>query len=289
MNPKSIRKAILHYNASKKEALEAKDEIIAFLTERGVEVEERHNKKLATWGESKIPHFKYSDRSSRASFKMGDDAKMLLQFKGRLTDENAGMLITLGGDGTLLFYKGLYNLPIFAIGSKTSYLCQARMDNWEPKLAYVLKNCETKKHPTLQAKFGAHLTEPAMNEICVKNPRHRMLRFVLKVKGKEYRFGADGVIFSTALGSSGYAYSAGGSEFVNSKNYELVPVAPHRRLLKPMFASIDAPAELKILSRYRHDVVDVVVDGQLIYEMGLNASLIVMKSKKEVSMFKVKK
>jgi NAD kinase len=95
------------------------------------------------------------------------------------------------------------------------------------------------------------------------------------------------VIFSTALGSTGYAYSAGGKEFEEKGKYELIPVAPHRRRLKPMFASLTSPSELKILSRYKHDLVDVVIDGQIIYEMGLHASLIIRKAKRTVSLFVV--
>ena len=283
-----IKKVILHYNASKKAALELKDEIIAFLHGKGIGVIDKQNKALSKWGDTKIPHFKYSDRFSRITFRMGEDAKILMGFKDTLGKEEADMLITIGGDGTLLFYKGLYNTPIFSIGSKTSFLCQARMDNWKPRLLRALKGEKKETHPMLEAKFGTHVTEPAMNEICVKNPRHRMLRFSLKVNGNKYSFGADGVIFSTALGSSGYAYSAGGREFKNKRLIGVVPVAPHRRKFKPMIARMDSPAELKIHSRYRHDVVDVVVDGQIIYEMGLNASLIIRKGKRTVTMFKVK-
>ncbi|MFH1471015.1 MAG: hypothetical protein ABIF01_04655 [Candidatus Micrarchaeota archaeon] len=282
------KRAILHYNATKPAALRAKEEVAEFLSSNGFEVLDRHSKKLSTWGETKVPHFIYSDRFRKITYKMGEDARMLMGYKEILRKEKADLLVTIGGDGTLLFYKGLYNLPLFAIGSKTSFLCQARIDNWKPRLERALKNWKIDSSPMLEAKFGSYLTEAAMNEICVKNPRHRMLRFVIKVNGVNSYFGADGVIFSTAIGSSGYAYSAGGREFTNKRRIEIVPVAPHRRRFKPMLVGIDSPIELKILSRYKHDVVDVVIDGQIVYEMGLNASLIIRKSKRSVSMLKVK-
>jgi NAD kinase len=281
-----IRKAIIHHNASKKAARILKEEVKALLHKMGIQTADRQDKTLSRWGETKIPHITYSDRFGKVSFSMGSDAKRLMAFKDLFGRKKADLLITIGGDGTLLFYKGLYNLPVFSIGSHTSFLCQATGENWRERLLRVLKKQKKETHPMLEAKFGKYKTEPAMNEVCMKNPRHRMLRFLLSVGGKEYKFGADGVIFSTAIGSTGYAYSAGGKEFSKKGYYEIVPVAPHRRRFKPMLVSAGVPSYLKIISRYRHDVVDVVVDGQIIYEMGLNASLRIMKSNRTVTMLR---
>ncbi len=283
---KPIKKAIIHFNPSRKAAVETKDEVVEFLREHGVSAGLLQEKTLSHWGDTKIPHFKYSDKGKEEVFVIGPDARRLMNWKKLLSIVKADILITIGGDGTLLFYKGFYNIPIFAIGSHTSFLCQARVGNWRKALSRILKSQRKQEHPMLEARFGKYSTEPAMNEICVKNPRHRMLRFKLYVARKEYSFGADGVIFSTALGSTGYAYSAGGKEFKNEGKVQIVPVAPHRRAFKPMTVPLGQPLCLKTISRYKHDVVDVVVDGQIIYEMGLNASLEIRKSKRKVPMFR---
>jgi NAD+ kinase len=283
---KKIERAILHYNSSKPNSLAVKNEIKRFLKEKGIKTVERQDLALSKWGDSHTPHFIYDERHAKVKFKMGAAAKRLLAYKTTLGEEAADLLITIGGDGTLLFYKWLHSVPIFAIGSHTSFLCQARTDNWKPRLARMLKNPKIESNPMLEANFGAHTTEPSMNEISVKNPKHRMLRILLKVGKKEFKFGADGVIFCTPLGSSGYAYSAGGKEFTSKNCFGIVPIAPNRRRFKPMLVPFGTPCELKVLSRYSHDMVDVVIDGQIIYEMGLNASLKIQKSKKQVMMLR---
>ncbi len=281
-----IKRALIRYNTSKKSALLLREEVKAFLKKHGVIIVDKQDKFLSKWGESQIPHFTYYSRSKDSEYEIGDDAKYFMEYKDVSKKEEADLLITIGGDGTLLFYKGLYNMPVFAIGSQTSFLCNARKENWEPLLLKAIKNPKTIGHPMLEAKIGKYKTEPAMNEICVKNPRHRMLRFQLSLGEKEYTFGADGVIFSTPLGSTGYAYSAGGMEFSKKGYYEIVPVAPHRRRFKPMLVKDDVQAIVKIVSRYQHDVVDVVIDGQIIHEMGMNASIRICKSKRSVSLIR---
>jgi NAD+ kinase len=281
-----IRKVVLHHNPSKKRAVQTRDRIIRFLRGRGVEVLGRQDGSMAKWGETRIPHFTYGDRCARAKFGIGEDAKRLMGLKD-FQGKDADMLLTIGGDGTMLFYKALYDLPIFAVGSRTSFLCQARMDNWKPVLSRVLGSPEVETNPMLEAGFGRHATEPAINEVCVKNPRHRMLTFRLRAGKRIFSFGADGVIFSTPLGSSGYAYSAGGKEFSTPGCIGIVPVAPHRRLFKPMLVRDDAPLSLRIVSRHRHELVDVVIDGQMIYRMGLKADLLIRKSGRSFRRFKV--
>ncbi|MFH1447550.1 MAG: hypothetical protein ABIG39_01695 [Candidatus Micrarchaeota archaeon] len=279
-----IKRVLIRYNTSKRTALVLRGEVKDFLRGQGVTIVDRQDLLLSKWGESKIPHVTYYSRSAGSEFEIGDDAKYLVQYKDIARKEKADLLITIGGDGTLLFYKGFYDMPIFAIGSKTSFLCHATGKDWKSKLLKVIKNPKSEEHPMLVARIGRYKTEAAMNEICVKNPRHRMLRFELSIGKKKYLFGADGVIFSTSIGSSAYAYSAGGKQFSEKDFYEIVPVAPHRRSFKPMFIKDDIQTVLRIHSRYQHDVVDIVVDGQIIYEMGLNASLRICKSKRSVLM-----
>src|SRR3990167_2511343 len=48
------------------------------------------------------------------------------------------IIITVGGDGTVLFPKKYYGIPFFSIGSKTSFICQADFSNWKKKLARAI-------------------------------------------------------------------------------------------------------------------------------------------------------
>ena len=51
----------------------------------------------------------------------------------RISQSKPQLLITVGGDGTVLFPKKYYGIPFFSIGSKTSFICQSDFSNWKKK------------------------------------------------------------------------------------------------------------------------------------------------------------
>ena len=69
-----------------------------------------------------------------------DVQKFLLQRGMKLSAANPQLVITVGGDGTVLFSKKHYGLPFFSIGSQTSFVCQANFSNWRKKLAAALRS-----------------------------------------------------------------------------------------------------------------------------------------------------
>ena len=55
------------------------------------------------------------------------------------------IIITIGGDGTVLYHKKHYGTPYFAIGSNTSFICQSTFANWRGKLSRALSNLKSEK------------------------------------------------------------------------------------------------------------------------------------------------
>ncbi len=191
--------------------------------------------------------------------------------------QHADLLITIGGDGTILHEREHCNLPIFGIGSKTSYVCQARKEDWKPKLAAALARPRIEKRMLLSGTLNGKRLQDAMNEIFIRNSDYRILEFDLRINGSRFKFTADGVIFSTPTGSTAYAYSAGGCELKpTASKYEVVALAPYRRVFKPLLVDASQRCTLTVHTTYP---AIAVIDGQFCH--GLKAgrnTLIVKKS-----------
>lgn len=199
------------------------------------------------------------------------------------TKSNADFMITIGGDGTVLREKRHTHLPIFAIGSVSSYFCQARNTNWRSVLSEALERPAMQRRMMLSSWLNGVKMEDALNEVFVRNWDHRVLDFDLRANGSRSKFLADGVIFSTPTGSSAYAYSAGGRQLApTSKNYEIVGLAPYRRAFKPIVAPESTVCRLTVTTKRPGFAV---IDGQFSHKLrsGKN-SLVVKRSKQTVDL-----
>ncbi len=153
---------------------------------------------------------------------------------------DADFLITLGGDGTIFYAHAKYrdaNLPIFGIGTVKSYICQATNENWAQKLSEMLKGAELEKRYLLSYTLGSFKGTDALCDIVLvrsihnkhlQNP-YRIIPFQITVDGEPVQMRADGLIFSTATGSTAYNSSVGGPALpMDSTNYVMAGIAPYR-------------------------------------------------------------
>ncbi len=204
------------------------------------------------------------------------------------SDGHGHILITIGGDGTILFNKNRIHLPVFAIGSESSFLCQAIAQDWRKKLMPILQHGYSIEFRTmLSGKLDGHILPDALNEFVIRSREHRVIRLHLKCGGKTRTFRADGLIFSTATGSRAYAYSAGGREMPPlSKSYQIVPIAPFRREFSPLTLSPSTHCTVEIEPRCRADAVS---DGQFLYPITKPCRLQVFVSKNRMGFVKAAK
>lgn len=193
--------------------------------------------------------------------------------------KNADFMITIGGDGTVLREKRHTSLPIFAIGSASSYFCQARNSNWRRVLARALARPKLQKRMMLSSWLNGVRMEDALNEVFMRNWDHRVLDLDLRANGYRGKFLADGVIFSTPTGSSAYAYSAGGRQLPPiAKQYEIVGLAPYRRAFKPMVVK-DSTVSTLIVRTKRPAFA--VIDGQFSHKLKAGENKLVVRRSKD--------
>jgi len=209
-----------------------------------------------------------------------------LKDKGVSISSDGEILITVGGDGTILYNKENSRKPIFGIGSATSFICQAIDVDWKERLSAVLEGkFEREERFMLACELNGKRLPDALNEVAVRNTEHRILTLRLGVDAKKYIFRADGILFSTPTGSSAYCYSCGGDELApNTRAYEIVAIAPFRRSFEPLIVGEDAVSTLTVEA---HCKWSVIIDGQFVYPFDYGVQeLRVFKSERTVSFIK---
>jgi NAD+ kinase len=184
----------------------------------------------------------------------------------------ADLVVVIGGDGFLLHTvaeQGASRLYLGLNAGHLGFLLNDVDGDWDA-LAQCLIQHRWSEHnfPQLRADLvlcdGTTRTEHAMNDIYLERTTGQTANLELEIDGilVEALLAADGLIFATALGSTAYSFSAGGTPMHPSLPVLLVtPICPHRPRL-PAFALPSASrAEVTVLTPARRPV-RAVADGR---------------------------
>lgn len=193
--------------------------------------------------------------------------------------EGSDLVISLGGDGTLLRAArivGYQEIPILGLSyGHVGFLTAASPDERDV-LGVVADALAGEMHvsrrATLSVEVYAHdsmggeaaLETFALNDVALtRGPLSDMVEFDMTVSGHHIdRLRGDGVVVSTATGSTGYALSAGGP--IVSPDYTgmvCVPIAPHTIQARAFLTSPSDVVEIS-MSQDRPSVPAIAVDGQ---------------------------
>lgn len=194
--------------------------------------------------------------------------------------EDVELVISLGGDGTLLRAARIVNyreIPILGLSYGHLGFLTAASPEETSVLGVVQDALAGEMHVSRRAtiegdirwmdKEGteAHTRVFALNDIAVTRGLNDILEFDVQVSGYQIdRLRADGFVVSTATGSTGYALSAGGP-IVNPdfKGLVCVPVAPHTIQARAFLTSSSDVVEIE-MSRERFREATVTADGQTV-------------------------
>ena len=198
------------------------------------------------------------------------------------------MALSIGGDGTLLNVCRPYEqaVPVCGINFGTvGFLVDIELDEIETKLQKILdKEYRIEKRLMLSG-YVVHAGKKsykgsAVNDIVVtKGGLARMLRFDLSINDTCIaNYKADGLIISTATGSTAYSLSAGGP-IVNPlvKALVLTPICPHTFDIRSMVISENDSVRMRI--KAGHPEIFVTFDGQKSYQIADEDEVIVRKAK----------
>jgi NAD+ kinase len=192
-----------------------------------------------------------------------------------LVCENSDVLVTLGGDGTLISAVRRshdYNIPVFGIhAGKLGFLADidmAELEEFIDKL--VVGDYRIDKRAVLRAELitkEGSIKLVAFNDIVMTRPSiSKMIHLDTFVDNKPFNtYYGDGVIVSTPTGSTAYNLSAGGPVlFPLTQVFALTPISPHSLTQRPAVL----PGHFTIEMNTSDASALVVVDGQDMYDFG---------------------
>lgn len=157
------------------------------------------------------------------------------------------VVMVLGGDGTILRAAELTHgtdVPLLGVNlGHVGFLAESeREDLHEAVRRLADRDYTVEERPVVDVRVhlpggGEPVTGWALNEATVeKAQRERMIEVAIGVDGRPLSsFGCDGVVMSTATGSTAHAFSAGGPViWPNVDAVLLVPLAAHALFARPL-------------------------------------------------------
>ena len=217
---------------------------------------------------------------------------------GSVTAEGLDLVVSVGGDGTLLraaLVGAQADVPV--LGVKVGHLgfltevdpsgAPALLDDWLNG-----RDVEEEERMALTADAeGAPWTESqwALNEVIVeKHARHRVIRLAAEVNEEHVMtFAADGVIVATPTGSTAYSFSARGP--VVSPRLEclvMVPVSAHMVFDRPI---VLAPEEQVTLEVKEEEAGMLSADGRPALELPVGSRVRIRRAERPARLLRRKR
>ena len=197
--------------------------------------------------------------------------------RDKLPSRSPGLVIVLGGDGTLLAAARIFarvGTPILSVNlGFLGFLTEVRLADLYATLENWCAGCHTLDeramlHAELWRDGKEQSSYDALNEIVVsKGDIARMGNFAVELDGKSVaRFRADGVIVSTPTGSTAYTLAANGPILTPDVDAMVVtPICPHLLTLRPIV--VPGSAALTVRVEGVPNVALLTVDGQQGFEL----------------------
>lgn len=186
------------------------------------------------------------------------------------------LLVTLGGDGSILRASRMacvHGVPVLGVNmGRLGFLAELQPDQWERALARLLDGSYwIEERMMLYAEY--HRGErcagqyEALNDVVIsRGSLARIVRLETDIDGSDLTtYAADGLIVSTATGSTAYALAAGGPILPPElKNILLIPIAAHLSMDRAIVLARGAVVKVQV--RTDHQAI-LTVDGQFEYEL----------------------
>ena len=191
-----------------------------------------------------------------------------IKFKNSVTEfethhelkENADILLSIGGDGTLLNTITLIrdsNIPILGINTgRLGFISSISTDQIDSAITQLIKgNYNIQERTLLQLESENNLfgeINVALNEVTIlKKDTSSMIQIHAYLNDVYLNsYWADGLIVSSPTGSTGYSLSCGGPIILpETNNFIISPIAAHNLNVRPLVVSDDTVIRLKVDER----------------------------------------
>ncbi|MFP4499224.1 MAG: NAD(+)/NADH kinase [Vulcanimicrobiota bacterium] len=201
--------------------------------------------------------------------------------------EKAHLMLSLGGDGTLLRASNIIsgtNIPVLGINmGHLGFLTESTFEEWKPTLEKTLAGefnivermtviCKVLRdgQPVFQSS--------ALNDVVISHTGEmQLLRLSIQISGYNAgSYAADGVIVSTPVGSTAYSLSAGGPIVCPTVECMiLTAICPHTLSARPLV--VPASEEIEISEASGKNYL-VCLDGQTTFKLTPQDRVLIEKS-----------
>jgi NAD+ kinase len=197
----------------------------------------------------------------------------------------ADMILVFGGDGSILAAARRLRgnpVPVFGVNmGQLGFLAETSPGELKKTLPWVLRGDYVLSPRMMlqitvagplhgQAKANHRIKQfTALNDaVLLRLPKASMMAVDVRVSGEEVaRYKGDGLIVSTATGSTGYSLSAGGPILSERLKAMIVtPICPHTLANRPIVVSGDESLEVRAETR-TGSPVELVMDGQTSFSL----------------------
>lgn len=219
-----------------------------------------------------------------------------------LVPEDTQCIIVLGGDGTLIQAATELNhrkIPLMGVNIGTlGFLADADMNNVFDALEHVIEgNYTVDRRMMLDGRVyrGDKLiyTSTALNDVVISRcGTLRVIDFDVYVNGTYLNsYSADGVIVSTATGSTAYSLSAGGPIIQpNAQLIMVTPICPHTMNQRSIIFSSSDSIEIVMTSNKKLSEERVATfDGELFCDVITGDKIVITRSDKVSEFIKTTK
>jgi len=201
----------------------------------------------------------------------------------KLGKEKVDLIISMGGDGTILRLYNKYthlDAPILGINlGHLGFMADIQLQNIFPALEEILEGSyKVDERPMIKGRLNDH-TFHAVNDIVFhRSANQSLIELSIHVNGLYMNtYVADGIIIATPNGSTAYSLSAGGPIVSPTLNAVVItPICAHTISNRPFVISADDELEIKFLSKYDH--IEVRSDGLDHVMMQTNETFKISKS-----------
>ncbi len=212
-------------------------------------------------------------------------------------DSSFDMLISIGGDGTILRAATLVResgVPILGINAgRLGFLATVQKENIAEFMQFVIEKKYTISKRTLLSLSCTPENDAtkdinfAMNEISVSRKDTTSMITIETYLNGEYlnSYWADGLIIATPTGSTGYSLSCGGPILTpDVKSLVITPIAPHNLNARPLV--VPDETEIKLIVSGREENYLVSLDSR-IASIKNESILIIKKTPFEINMVEI--
>jgi NAD+ kinase len=208
----------------------------------------------------------------------------------------ADVALVFGGDGAILRaarQMGYRQAPVLGINlGRLGFLADIHPRDFHACFEQVLNgNYQVTRHLMFECVVeadGSQQTALGLNEVVVHAlTRPRMIELELEIDGAAVsRFGGDGLIVSSPVGSTGHNLSAGGPILGQEISaFAITPICPHTLTYRPLVESADKVFSIRLGKGAERAAV--VVDGQRVAEISPRERILLRRAPVAFQLVKV--